>query len=62
MLWEGKMTADRVREIVAQQRAVEARNQPKCPEGSIGDVVVCVLSSAVIAVSIVNMLIAWWQS
>ncbi len=56
------MTADRVREIIAQQRAVEARNPPKCPPGSVGDAVVCVLSEIVIAASIVNLLIVWWQS
>ena len=56
------MSPERVRELVAQQRAVEARRPPQCPPGSMGDVVVCVLSSALISAGIVKLLIEWWLS
>lgn len=54
------MTADRVRELVAKQRAIEARNsQPPPLEGEprIGDVVAFVLSVTVLVYALIDTVI-----
>lgn len=52
---EERMTADRVRELVAQQRAVEARKPPKLEgEPSLGDIVAFVLSVTVLVYALID--------
>ncbi len=49
------MTADRVRELVAQQRAIEARRPPKLEgEPRLGDVVAFVLSVTVLVYALID--------
>ncbi len=52
------MSPDRVRELVAQQRAIESRRPPQLEgEPSLGGVVVFVLSVAVLVYELVNTVI-----
>ena len=53
------MKADRVRELVAQQRAVEARNGPPRlhDQPLLGDVVAFVLSVVVLAYALIDTVI-----
>lgn len=52
------MKADRVRELVAQQRVVTSRRQPKLEgEPRIGDVVAFILSVAVLAYALIDTVI-----
>jgi hypothetical protein len=53
-----KMDANRVRDIVAQQRATEARKPPKlCGEPRLGDVVAVVLSVVVLTYALIESVI-----
>ncbi len=52
------MDANRVRDIVAQQRATEARKPPKlCGEPRLGDVVAVVLSVVVLTYALIESVI-----
>lgn len=53
------MTADRVRELVAQQRAIEARNGPprRHDQPRLGDVVAFVLSVVVLSFTAIDTVI-----
>lgn len=49
------MTADRVRDIIAQQRAVEARNNDRVPH--FGDIAVAVVVAPVIAWAAIGVVV-----
>ncbi len=49
------MTADRVREIVAQQRAVEARNNDRAPH--FGDISVAIVVAPVLAWAAIDTIV-----
>jgi hypothetical protein len=54
---EERMTADRVRELIAQQRAVEAQNAAQQGETTFGDVAVAIVVAPVLAWAVIDMIV-----